>query len=77
MQTVHLWRWVVQEPSSPLQMEPLGITGLLEQREISGMLSTGTVPLWQLVTLEQFEHQQTMEKLGIIGLIVNQKISKD
>ena len=76
MQTVHLWRWVVQEPSSPLQMVPLGITGLLEQREFSGKSPTGTVPSWQWVTLEPLS-PLPMELLGIIGLLGHQKISKD
>jgi len=34
-ETVLSWEWVVEEPSSPLQMEPLGITGLLVQQTIS------------------------------------------
>ena len=42
--TVPSWHWVIQEPSSLLQMEPHGLQGLLEQQIFSMESPTKTVP---------------------------------
>ena len=35
METVYLWEWVIQEPSSPQRMEPRGLKEPLEHRKHS------------------------------------------
>ena len=47
METVLSLQLVIQDKSSPLQMELLGIIGLLEQQILLQELITETVPSWQ------------------------------
>ena len=62
------WRWVHQEPFSPLRMELLGLQRLLEQHKISGELPTKNNPhhlLWVTPT-----NSSQLDNLQVKSLIL-------
>ena len=80
----YLLRWVNQEPSLPLLMEPLGIIGLLEQMIFYMESPTETDSSWRWViqeptspVIQEPSSPLLMEPLGITGLLEHQIISME
>ena len=70
----YLLLWGIMEKFLPRLMEPHGLQGLLEQRNISGEVPTETVPWWWWVYQEP-SLPLRMEQLGLQGLLELQIIS--
>ena len=78
METVPLWWWVVEEPSSPLLMEPLGLKELLEfqTQNLFIVSPTEMVLSWGWV-VEEPSSLLLMETLGLEELLEHQTKSEE